>query len=69
MILNRNWNQHLTNDYDAKDDVVRLKVKPVKQPKNTERLQYFIKNISGNKGTIAIAWEKLKIEFPVIIKS
>lgn len=69
VIINKICNQHLANDYDAKEDVVRIKVKPVKQNKLTERLQYFIKNGTGNKGTISVAWEKLKVEFPIIITS
>ncbi len=68
VIINKNWNQHLTDDYLAKEDVVRIKVKPVKPGKLTERLQYYIKNGTGDKGTIAIVWEKLKIEFPLAIK-
>ena len=68
VIINKNWNQHLTNDYDEKDDVVRIKVNPIKQAKQTERLQYFINNVTGNKGKITIAWEKLKVEFNVAIK-
>lgn len=69
VILNKKWDQHLANEYDAKEDVVRFKVKPVRQVKNTERLQYFIKSLSANKGTIAVAWEKLKIEFPIVVRS
>lgn len=68
IIINKNWNQHLTDDYVEKEDVVRIKVKSLRQAKTTERLQYYIKNGTGNKGTIAIAWEKLKIEFPFAIK-
>ena len=69
VIINKNWNQHLTDDYLAKEDVVRIKVKPLMQAKQTERLQYYVKNQSGNKGSIAIAWERLKIEFPLTIKN
>ena len=68
VIINKTWDQHLANDYDKKEDVVRIKVKPLKQAKSTERLQYFIKNGTGNKGTIAVAWEKVKVEIPVSIK-
>lgn len=69
IIINKKWDQHLANDYDEKDDVVRIKVKPLKQVKLTERLQYYIKNGMANKGTIAVAWEKLKIEFPLTIQN
>lgn len=67
LIINKKWDQHLANDYDEKDDVVRIKVKPIKQAKSTERLQYFIKNGKGNQGTIAVAWEKLLVQFDLKI--
>ncbi len=65
IIINKNWNQHLTDDYLKKEDVVRIKVKPIKQGKSTERLQYYINDKGNNKGTIAVAWEKLRLEFAV----
>lgn len=68
VIINTKWNQHLASEYDDKEDVIRLKVKPKKHP-HTERLQYFIEPGKGNTGTIAIAWEKLRIEFPITIKN
>lgn len=68
IIFNTNWQQHLADDYNIKDDVIRIKVKPEMQNDVTERLQYFIKNIGSNKGTIAVAWEKVRVEFNVTIK-
>jgi hypothetical protein len=68
IIINKKWDQHLTDDYDQKDDIVRIKVKPIKQNKPTERLQYFIEPGKGNNGTIAIAWEKIRIVVPIIVK-
>jgi hypothetical protein len=65
VIINKNWDQHLSDDYDEKDDIVRIKVKPVKQQKPMERLQYFINPQTGNKGTIAIGWDQLLIPFAV----
>lgn len=67
IIINKNWKQHLATEYDENEDVVRIKVKPTKN-KHTERLQYFIENGKGSNAKIAIAWEKLKIEFSLIIK-
>ena len=37
IIINKNWKQHLINDYDEKDDIIRFKVKPKKNA-HTERL-------------------------------
>lgn len=68
VIINKQWKQHLATEYDEKEDVVRLKVKPKKNT-HTERLQYFIQSIKGNNGKIAVAWEKISIEFPFTIKN
>ena len=68
IIINKKWDQHLTDDYVQKDDIVRIKVKPIKQNKPTERLQYFIEPGKGNNGTMAIAWEKIRIVVPITVK-
>lgn len=68
LIINKHWKQHLASEYDEKDDVVRLKVKPKKNA-HTERLQYFIEPVKGNIGKIVMAWEKVKIEFPFSVKN
>ena len=62
LILNGRWQQHLATEYNAEEDVLRWKIKPVKN-KHTERLQYFIEDKGNGEGTISIAWEKLKISF------
>ena len=67
VIINKNWKQHLATEYEEKDDVVRIKVKPKKNAQ-TERLQYFITGNGSDKAIIAMAWEKLKIEFELKIK-
>lgn len=68
VIINKHWQQHLASEYDQKDDIIRIKVKP---KKNTylERLQYFVESTKGSSGKISVAWEKIRIEFPFTIKS
>ncbi|RYZ27459.1 MAG: DUF2911 domain-containing protein, partial [Chitinophagaceae bacterium] len=66
-ILNKHWKQHLASEYDEKDDVVRVKVKPTKVP-HTERLQYFIEDGKNGKGKIAVAWEQVRVEMPFTIR-
>jgi hypothetical protein len=68
IIINKRWKQHLASEYDEKEDIVRVKVKPKKNA-HTERLQYFIENTKENNGKIAVAWEKIRIEFPFTIKN
>ena len=67
VIINKQWKQHLATEYDEKEDVIRLKVKPMENI-HTERLQYFIDHSESSNVKIAVAWEKVKIEFPFEIK-
>lgn len=67
LILNKNWEQHLADDYDAKDDIVRIAVKP-SQVNHTERLQYFVEPGKNKKFTLAVAWEKLRVELTAELK-
>ncbi len=68
IIINKNWNQHLTDDYLQKEDEVRIKVKPEQLNEKVERLQYFIEDKKNGKGMIAVAWEKVKVFFSITIK-
>ena len=68
IIINKNWNQHLTDDYLQQDDIVRIKLKPEQLNENVERLQYYIEEKKDNKGVIAVAWEKVKVFFDITIK-
>ena len=63
IIINKNWNQHLTDDYLQSEDIVRIKVKPEQLNEKIERLQYFIEDNKNGKGSIAVAWERVKIKF------
>ncbi len=63
VILNRNWKQHLADDYDAKDDVIRLSVKTDILDYTQERLMYDINQTGENQGNIEMRWEKLKCSF------
>lgn len=67
LVLNRNWDQHLADDYDVKDDVVRVQVTP-KKVSHTERLQYFAEPGKGKHFIVAAAWEELRVELPVQMK-
>jgi len=65
IIINKNWEQHLADDYSDKDDIVRIKVKPEVESVNQERLRYVIETESASKGELVIYWEKLEISLPV----
>jgi len=63
IIFNSNWNQHGKDNYDEKDDVLRIKVIPIISEDITEHLEYKVNKVSDNKGSISLAWEKVSISF------
>ena len=65
VIINKKWQQHLTDEYDSKDDIVRFEVAPQTTEQSQERLSYSVKSISENEGVISIHWEKVLIDFPI----
>lgn len=65
IILNKNWDQHLADEYDAKDDVVRIKIKPQSTNHFQERLKYEIDQIGERWANIIISWETLQVKFDI----
>jgi len=63
IILNKNYQQHLADNYNQEEDVIRVKAKPIAVETSLERLQYIIEN-----GKLIIAWEKLRVEVPLMIE-
>jgi len=68
IILNKNFEQHLTDDYSEKEDVVRLTV-PVTESPHHERLRYYWRQIDETNVEIIIVWEKIKVSFPLKLLS
>ena len=68
IIINKNWNQHLADNYNVKDDVVRLMVKPEIKEAHQERLRYVIESEGKNAGEIVVYWEKLEVSLPISVQ-
>ena len=68
IIINKNWDQHLADEYDQKDDVIRFTTTPEALDSIQERLKYAIVSKSETDGAIEISWEKLKVTLPFTIK-
>jgi hypothetical protein len=67
VIINKNWNQHLADEYSQKEDVLRWKLKPDTLGYVQERLMYDINQWAQKDGDIIMMWEKLKLVIPVRI--
>ncbi len=68
VIINKNWQQHLTDEYDSADDIVRMEITPIQLADNQERLRYEITSGSDKSGSINMSWDKLQIQIPLSIQ-
>ncbi len=64
-VINKNWEQHLADEYNAAEDLVRVEVMPGALDYVQERLLYDINPVAGKNGEIELRWEKLKLTVPV----
>lgn len=64
VIINKNYQQHLADQYDTTEDLVRFTVSPDMLSEPTPRLTYEIIPLSDTVGTIVMRWEKLQINIP-----
>lgn len=69
LILNKNFEQHLADEYDQSLDVIRVNVKPQILDKNAEALTYEVIPETGNKGQIKVSWEKISVALPFEVKN
>ena len=65
VIINKKWDQHLADEYDEKDDLVRLKVTPNKEENSLEELTFEVTSIDQKKGKIKFQWAETSFEFLV----
>lgn len=63
LILNSRFDQHLADEYNPAEDLVRVKLKP-EEHNMMERLTYRVEPVNGESGTIDLLWEKLKLSLP-----
>jgi len=65
VIINKNWEQHLGDDYSQEEDIVRLSVVP-EENEFVESLKYSVVSSDETKGYIHFEWEKLIIAIEVV---
>lgn len=68
IVLNKNWDQHLADDYDAAEDILRWKVKPKTEEQSTEQLTFKILSNDKKSAIINFQWDKISVEFNIDIK-
>jgi hypothetical protein len=67
LILNKRWNQHLADEYNAKEDILRLKVTPQPLQTMVQRLTYVVEKKSDKSGMVILSWEKISVALPFLV--
>jgi tetratricopeptide (TPR) repeat protein len=65
LIFSKNSSSWGSFYYDPKEDVLRVKVKPVPSDKSVEWLKYEFTNQTENSAVVTLQWEKLMIPFKI----
>jgi hypothetical protein len=65
VIINKNWDQHLADDYNHEEDIVRVTVVP-EENEFVEALKYSVVDSEGSNGYINLEWAELKVSLEVV---
>lgn len=65
VILNKNYEQHLADEYKESEDQVRIRIKPLTLDQFVPRLTYSIEADGPDSGELIMAWEKIAIHVPI----
>jgi tetratricopeptide (TPR) repeat protein len=68
IVFNSDTEQWGTGKYDAKKNIVAIKVKAVKNSFN-ETLTIGFNNLTSNSGAISIEWDNLKVDVPFTVNT
>lgn len=68
LIINSKFDQHLADEYNAAEDLVRVIVKPVKLKKQVQRLTYTVSPTRQQEAAIQISWDYLMVSLPIQLK-
>jgi len=56
VIINSNWDMHLADDYDVKEDIMRITLKPEVLESPVEQLLFEVEETEKGKGIIRFRW-------------
>ncbi len=65
LILNSRYDQHLTDDYQEAEDIVRVTVQPTTPEQTVQRLIYSIVDQGDGIAEVALEWENVRVALPL----
>ena len=68
IIFNKDDGQWGSFSYDASKDQLRVKAKATMVPTNAELVTYFFDNVTDDKATVFLRWEKMQVSFDIQVK-
>lgn len=68
LILNKNFDMHLADDYEETLDVVRVIVMPEVIENPVQRLTYEVSSDSESTGAVSMSWDQIRVRMPIQAK-
>lgn len=65
IIINKDWDMHLADDYDMANDMVRVNVPVQELDEIQESLNFEVEEIDANSGLVKISWDQTQVAFEV----
>ena len=69
VMLNSNWDQGGTSEYDKAEDVLTMKVKPENLKNHVEAMTFVFSNPQPSSVNLDLMWEKKKVTVPIQVAS
>jgi len=66
VILSKDWDMHLADDYTEANDLIRIKVKPETLKDTVEALTFEVKEKDAKTTTVSMSWDKTKSSVDVV---
>jgi len=63
LIINKDWDMHLADNYNESNDLVRIKTAPIILEESVEALTFEVLPNGENKGSVYLSWDTIKVGF------
>ena len=68
LIVNSRFDQHLADEYQAGEDLVRMTVTPTALDNVVQRLTYTVQPTGPRSGEILLAWDQVQVALPFSLR-
>ncbi|MTI31587.1 DUF2911 domain-containing protein [Xanthovirga aplysinae] len=65
IILNKDWDMHLADEYNKENDIVRVKAIPQQLKQVVESLTFEVKETGNEQGKVTIQWDQTAVSFDI----